>query len=306
MQTWRRLATAGCAILLVVGVGACGDRGASQRTTGPYAVGTRSLTFVDKTRETPAFGDTPALPTRTVVTDVWYPAAGDPATPSTPDAGAAKGPFPVIVFNHGQQGDPQQYTLAFEMWTRAGYVVAAPRHPLTVTGGPGGHFVDDIPGELGDIAFVIDQVDAELGDLADVDHLAVAGHSSGAIVAYGVGFNTCCDDDRVDAVLVEGFLKIPLDGEYTDDLKGTPVMFLHGTADFEYPIAHAKAEFDAAAPPKVFLTIDGGNHSEDFRVGPRAELAAQAALHFFDFALKDRDAALEALKGTAGVEAVPK
>ena len=66
MQTWRRLATTGCAILLlVVGVGACGDRGASQRTTGPYAVGTRSLTFVDKTRETPAFGETPTLPTRT-------------------------------------------------------------------------------------------------------------------------------------------------------------------------------------------------------------------------------------------------
>ena len=127
MQTWRRLTT-GCAVVLVVGIGSCGNSSsASQRTTGPYAVGTRSLTFVDETRETPAFGDAAAQPTRTVVTDVWYPAAGDPATPSTPDAVAAKGPFPVIVFNHGQQGDPQQYTLAFEMWTRAGYVVAAPR-----------------------------------------------------------------------------------------------------------------------------------------------------------------------------------
>ena len=305
MQTWRRLAT-GCAAVLVVGISSCGNSSsASQRTTGPYAVGTRTLTFVDETRETPAFGDAAAQPTRTVVTDVWYPAAGDPATPSTPDAVAAEGPFPVIVFNHGQQGDPQQYTLAFEMWTRAGYVVAAPRHPLTVTGGPGGHFVDDIPGELGDVSFVIDQVDAEVGDLADLDHLAVAGHSSGAIVAYGVGFNTCCDDDRVDAVLVEGFLKIPLDGEYADDLTGTPLMFLHGTAD-EYPIDQAKAEFDAAQAPKVFFTIDGGNHSEDFRVGPRAKLAAQAALHFFDFALKDRDAALATLAGIAGVDVVAK
>lgn len=293
-------------MVLVVGASACGTKGdASTKTTGPYAVGTKSLTLVDDTRQTPAFGDHPAVPNRTVVTDIWYPAAGDPAAPTTADAPASPdGPFPLIVFNHGQQGDPQQYTLAFEMWTKAGYVVAAPRHPITVTGGPGGHFVDDVAGELGDVKLVIDQVDKQL-DIADVGRLAVAGHSSGAIVAYGVGFNTCCHDDRVDAVLVEALLKIPLDGEYAANLKGTPVMFLHGTAD-EYPIAQAKAEFDAAAPPKYFVTIEGGNHSPDFRVGPRAELAASAALAFFDYTLKDRAASLDALKAVPGMEAVPK
>ncbi len=293
------------ALLLIVISSACGGASASQKTTGPYAVGTRSLTLVDATRATPAFGTAPALPNRTVATDIWYPAAGDPAAATVANAPAAHGPFPVIVFNHGQQGDPQQYTLAFEMWTRAGYVVAAPRHPLTVTGGPGGHFVDDMVGELGDVTFVIDHLGDELGGLADLGHLAVAGHSSGAIVAYGVGFNTCCHDDRVDAVLVEALLKIPLSGTYAKDLKGTPVMFLHGTAD-EYPIAQTKAEYAAASAPKFFITIDGGNHSADFRLGPRAELAAKAALAFFDLELKDRGSALTTIQGIAGVEAVPK
>lgn len=269
--------------------------------SGPFAVATRSLTFVDDSRQTPAFGEQPELPERTVVTDFWYPAAGDPSAPVTPDAPPAEGRgFPVIVFNHGQQGDPQQYVLAFEMWARAGYVVAAPRHPLTVTGGPGGHFVDDIEGELGDVPFVIDRIEDELADLADVDNLAVAGHSSGAIVAFGVGFNTCCHDDRVDAVLAQGLLEIPLDGEYSEDLRGTPLIIMHGTSD-EYPIDQARATFDEAEPPKFFLEIPGGNHSEDFRVGPRAELSAKAALAFFDHVLKGRADALEELRALPGI-----
>jgi fermentation-respiration switch protein FrsA (DUF1100 family) len=297
--------------MVAAGVTGCGDDDDSDAgdddasdTTGPYAVGTRRLNLVDDSRETPAFGDQPAKPERTMATDVWYPAAGDPSAPTTPDADPADGPFPVVVFNHGQQGEPQQYALSFETWTRAGYVVAAPRHPITIRGGPGGQFVNDIEGELGDVPFVIDALEDELGDLADVDNLAVAGHSSGAIVAYGTGFNTCCHDDRFDAVLVEAFLPIPLDGEYAHDLEGTPVMFLHGTADAGAPIASAKRTYEGAEAPKFFVTIDGGNHSDDFRFGARAEVVANAALEFFDFALKDQAGAVDALNRIPGVEAV--
>jgi dienelactone hydrolase len=293
------------ACVLVLIVSACGDDGASQETTGPYAVGTRSLTFVDQTRETPAFGDTPAQPTRTVVTDIWYPAAGDPAAATTADAPPAEGRFPVIVFNHGQQGEPQQYALSLETWAKAGYVVAAPRHPLTIRGGPGAQFVDDMAGELSDIPFVLDSLDDELSDVADLDHVAVAGHSSGAIVSYAAGFNTCCHDDRVDAVLVEALLPIPLEGEYAEDLKGTPVMFLLASADTDL-LAQDRAEFDSAAPPKFFVTLEGGDHSDTFRVGPQAEVVSQAALAFFDLSVKERDDALGTLQGIPGVEAVPE
>src|SRR5262245_54930871 len=146
----RHLVAAAC---LLVPLAACSDK-ASSAPSGPFAVGTRSLTWVDDSRPTPAFGDQPEQPTRTIVTDVWYPADGDPAAPPAADAPPSdQGPFPVIVFNHGQQGEPQQYALSFETWARAGYVVIAPRHPLTIKGGPGALFVDDLQGELGDVPF---------------------------------------------------------------------------------------------------------------------------------------------------------
>jgi fermentation-respiration switch protein FrsA (DUF1100 family) len=291
------------AALLLLSLIACGDE-ASTASSGPFAVGTRSLTWVDDSRPTPAYGDQPEQPARQIVTDVWYPADGDPAAPPAADAPPADGPFPVIVFNHGQQGEPQQYALSFETWTRAGYVVVAPRHPLTIRGGPGALFVDDIQGELGDVPFVIDRVEDELSDIADVDHLAVAGHSSGAIVARGVGLNTCCHDDRVDAVLLEALIPIELDGEYSADLADTPMMLLHGTEDREYPLDVAHQVFDAAQPPKVFVTLQGGDHSEAFRTGPLAEQTSQNSLDFFDLALKGHDDALDALAQVPGAEVV--
>jgi fermentation-respiration switch protein FrsA (DUF1100 family) len=290
------------AACLLLPLAACGED-ASTAPSGPFAIGTRSLTWVDDSRPTPPFGDQPEQPTRTIVTDIWYPAEGDPAASATTDAAASdQGPFPVIVFNHGQQGEPQQYALSFETWTRAGYVVVAPRHPLTIKGGPGALFVDDIQGELGDVPFVIDRVDDELSDIADVDHLAVAGHSSGAIVARGVGFNTCCNDERVDAVLLEALIPIELDGQYAAELADTPMLLLHGTEDRDHPLDVAHQVFDAAAPPKAFVTLQGGDHSEAFRTGPLAEQTTQAALAFFDFTLKGHDDALNALAQVPGAE----
>ena len=288
-------------LLLLGGVVACGDD-PSQETTGPYRVGSRSVTFVDETRPTPAFGASPAADTRTLVTDLWYPAEGDADAAPAADAPEADGPFPVIVFNHGQQGEPKQYAPSFEAWARAGYVVAAPRHPVSVTGGPGGQFIDDIDGELSDTSFVIDSIDDELSDLADVEHLAVAGHSSGAIVAYSAAFNTCCHDDRVDAVLVQAMQPATLGGEDASDLRGTPALFMHGDADL-IPIAGARTVFDEAESPKFFLTIKGGDHSNAYRSGPQASTVAATALAFFDRYLKDRDEALDTLEATPGIEA---
>ena len=38
---------------------------------GPYAVGVRSLALVDTSRQTPAHAGLPALPSRTLPTQVW-------------------------------------------------------------------------------------------------------------------------------------------------------------------------------------------------------------------------------------------
>jgi predicted esterase len=299
---------AAAAALLVCVLGASGLAGCgvdhAVRTSGPYRVGTRSVTFVDDSRPTPAFRAAPAQPSRTLVTDLWYPAAGDPKAGPIADGRPADGPFPLIVFNHGQQGAPDQYTPSFQTWAAAGYVVAAPRHPISVWGGPGGQFVDDIQGEMGDDHFVIESIHEQLSDLADTSHLAVAGHSSGALVAWYDTFSSCCHKDDIDALLVEGIVDLPIGGDLPDDLKGTPVMFIHGDADATPPSA-IRPYYDQATPPKYFLTIPGGDHSAMYRNAPAEPLVAEAALDFFDLHIKHRRSMLLSLQRLPGMEADP-
>lgn len=277
---------------------ACGDDD-SPDADQLFAVGTRSLELVDDTRPTPAYGGSPEVPSRTVVTPIWYPAQGQPGT-TTADAPPADGSFPLIVFNHGQQGEPQQYAPSFQVWASAGYVVAAPRHPISVLGGPGGQYVDDVDGERDDVPFVIGRLAAELPDLVDDDRIAVAGHSSGSLVALAVGFGACCHE-QVDAVLLEGLPGVEFDGGQPDAGRGTPTMLIHGTNDTG-TIEQAKAGFAAAAPPKFLHLVEGGDHSAMYRDGAQVPAVAAAALAFFDFALADRDGAVDELRATPGVQ----
>ena len=301
--------TAAVALLLGVisaaSLTACGADHAVE-TKGPYRVGTRQATFVDDSRQTPAFRGAPALPNRTLVTDFWYPAAGDPHEGPIQDGAPADGPFPVIVFNHGQNGSPDEYAPTFQTWAAAGYVVAAPRHPITVSGtGPGGEFVDDMQGEMGDDQFVIESIHEKMSDLADTDHLALAGHSSGALDAFSAAFNSCCHLDGVDAVLIEGMVPaLPLNGDFPDKYKGTPVMFIHGEND-AYPPSAVTPYFDQARSPKYFLTIPGGDHSAMYRNAPAWPQVAQAGLDFFDLHLKHRHELIGAIRKLPGIQADP-
>src|SRR5262245_63994306 len=69
---------------------------------GPYAVGVRSLTLVDSTRPTPPHNGLPGLPSRTLPTQVWYPAAGTAGAEPVPQAPLAPGgPFPLVLNSHG-------------------------------------------------------------------------------------------------------------------------------------------------------------------------------------------------------------
>jgi len=85
----RRLLGLLLAVLLVGS--ACGDtKDASQQTTGPYAVGVRTVTFVDNSRALDPRNKQPDAPRRRLVTNLWYPAEGAPSdtevadTPSRP------------------------------------------------------------------------------------------------------------------------------------------------------------------------------------------------------------------------------
>ena len=97
-----------------------------------YAVGTRTLTFVDGSRTTSPNGSFGGAPTRTLPTEVWYPAEGPGGGAPTADAppDTTHGPYPLVLFAHGYDVTPDFYAPLFERWAAAGYVVAAPVFPI--------------------------------------------------------------------------------------------------------------------------------------------------------------------------------
>jgi predicted dienelactone hydrolase len=285
------------ALLVLAGVSfgaiACGDDGAGSGPapddTGgevaaarPYDTAVVEETFVDRARG------------RTLVTKIHYPTN-------------APGPVPLIAFSHGSDGHPRKFTQLLTAWAEAGYVVAAPVFPLTNDLAPGPSVVTDVANQPADVEFVIDGVlalnddpDNPVVGLIDPERIGVGGLSLGGWTTYGIAFNSCCRDDRVDAAMVMSAIFGGFeDGSY--DVSGVPLMILYGTAD---PIAAGSPDvYLRAEPPKYLVTIIGGTHAAPFEDDPAPADATVRAVttDFWDLYLTDRSAALDDLIADAQV-----
>lgn len=252
---------------LVVGVG--GAAGGTPPVAPKFAVGEATDTFVDTHRTTPAWNQSPQLPTRTLVTTILYPASGPtgghPAPGATPDKAA--GPFPLVVFAHGLGATPQDYMTLLTDWASQGFVVAAPLFPLSNSNVPGGPDAGDVVNQPQDMSYVIDAVlydsllpSGTLSGLVNPKEIGAAGHSNGAVTTLGLVANTCCFDSQVRAAIVmagttEGFPP----GHY-DFTKTPPLLLVHGTADQLIPYRSAPLIYNEAREPKGLLTLEGGSH----------------------------------------------
>jgi fermentation-respiration switch protein FrsA (DUF1100 family) len=264
-------------------------------------------TFVDTHRPTAANGDAPAAPSRTLVTDLWYPERG--GTPASAD-----GPFPLVVFGHGFTASPDSYEGVLRTWASAGYVVAAPAFPLSNGNAPGGPTQNDVPSQPGDLSFVITQV-VRLGadpaspmhGLVDGDHVGAAGHSMGAVTTMGVALNTCCADNRIGAaVVMSGFEGTFPAGSYTATDR-PPVLFLHGDHDESISASSGLTAFYDARPPKYFVTLLGADHGSPFGGSPdrpEAQVVLRATVDFLDRYLKGSADGLDRLRKDADVPGV--
>ena len=234
---------------------------------GPFAVGVRLLMLVDTTRETPAHAGFPALPSRTLPTEVWYPTTGPAGAAPVADAPLASGgPFPFVVNSPGF-GDVNigEAYLAIAL-ARRGFVVASPTFPLTNTGTPGGPVLTDAANQPADVRFVIDQVlalsggDGWLAGGVDRKRIGAQGLSLGGLTTLLVTYNPTLRDRRIRAAFAMAPASCEL-GRKT--LAPTPpLLLIDGTQDLITPIdQNAGRTFMRGRMPRTFVTLTGATHT---------------------------------------------
>ena len=266
---WALMLLAGGGIFAACSAPPAGARGVdASHQSSAYGVGVRVETFVDHSRPTPAHNGQSALASRTLTTTIWYPAAVRAS--ATPEPNAAPdtedGPYPLIVFSHGLGTVPRQYESLLSAWAAAGFVVAAPKFPLTSLGTPGGVDTADVYHQPGDVSFVISVMLLAAGAHSDFlsgmiqpTEVGLAGHSEGAITTLGF-FNTCCRDPRVKAAAVfSGDPEAYPGGHYVFDGQ-PPMLVVHGTNDGFLPYGQMVSVFNTQKGPKVLLSLLGANH----------------------------------------------
>jgi fermentation-respiration switch protein FrsA (DUF1100 family) len=270
-----------------------------------HGVGVSETTFVDPSRRTPAVGSFSGSSDRTFPVTVWYPAGGDPDAPPQRDAppDRADGPYPLVVFAHGFAVTPAFYVELLRRWAAAGYVVAAPTYPI-LSGVPAGPSHDGYEETFADTQFVITQIQraaaegaAPFAGLLAPGRIAVAGHSDGEVIAFGLGFLRCCRDGRVSSV-------IAMAGDLSNIANplqphnGVPV--LHILEDHD--------EFDPYAPsiewdrenltaPKWSMTLLNGTHAPPYTrpSDPYFPIVVDATVAFLDATVKGHPERLDRL-----------
>jgi predicted dienelactone hydrolase len=285
----------GSALLAALTLSACSgtdpDRGGDAAATGTTSAGgvtERRLDLRDPSRDTdptPESAGDDAVAGRDLPTTLWYPEGA--------------GPFPVVVFSHGLGSTPDAYAHLLAAWAAAGALVVAPTFPLTSEGSA--LVAEDVANQPADVSFVLDQVlaldtaDDELAGRIDAAHLAVAGHSAGAITTLGL-LDACCREPRATAALVlSGAL------ELFAPTAAVPTLFLHGSADEVLPLSGGQDAYLAAPGPKAFVELSGATHSApyDDPSDRYAGAVESVTTDFLRWSLADDPQALVALRTDA-------
>jgi len=267
------------AFMIACAVGStAGSAPASPTSAARQPFRLRAFTFVDRSR-TIRLDNGRSAP-RSLETIVRYPASGSRYT--------------LIVFAHGFALTPATYSGLLSAWAEAGYVVAAPAFPLEKADAPGGPSQSDLVNEPGDVSFVISRLlnlNARPGGVLDgkIDpaHIAVAGHSDGAVAALAVAYDRRFRDPRVRAAIVLSGAELPGMGSFPTT--EPPLFAVQGTADPINAPASTAAYFERAHRPKFVLWLIGASHLPPYTSEqPQLGIVERATVAFLDHFLKGR------------------
>jgi predicted dienelactone hydrolase len=231
---------------------------------GQYGLGEHTFNFVDTSRATPANGTYMGAPTRTLVTELWYPANNSPmpGLPTTMDAPPLAGKFPLIVHSHGFMDSRNGEAYFARHLASHGYIVAAPDFPLSNGAAPGGATVADVPNQPGDLSFIIDQLlaDATWGPAVDSAHIGASGLSLGGLTTLLVTFHDRFRDARIAASMPIAPASCMLTAPFF--AQPVPVLFLHGDSDLIANIdANSRRSFPLAKDPRELVVLHNASHT---------------------------------------------
>jgi predicted dienelactone hydrolase len=233
------------------------------------AVGVRTLDLDDASRPTPAHGPYPALPSRHLPTEVWYPTAGTPGRTPVRDAPPAHGRFPLVVFAHALLDFRIDETYVLAHLASRGFVVAALDFPLTNLATAEPRLLSDLQNQPGDVTFVIDELLRRasthgewLQGRIERRRIGVAGYSYGGATVVLLGYHPTLRDRRVRAVLaLAPFSCFGSDGFYRH---GRPrLMVAQGDQDVLVPYAdNGLRTFEGAVrSPRELVTLVNASHT---------------------------------------------
>jgi predicted dienelactone hydrolase len=278
-------------------------------TRPEFAVGIRTLTFVDRSR-TVHYPGRPAGP-RTLVTVIRYPAVGPPSAVDRPGAPPARtaGPFPLVIFGHGFAVTPGPYAALLQAWARAGYVVAAPIFPLGNQHAPGGPNESDIVNQPRDMSFVISRMLALnagrhglFAGLIAPHEVGVSGQSDGGVTALAVAYDRYYLDRRVRAAVIMSGAELPSVPGWSFPSPSPPLLATQGTADTTNRPVNTYRFFDMAPRPKFLLQLIGAQHLPPYTTEqPQLGIVERVSIDFLDRYLNHARGALVRMRGAGNV-----
>jgi predicted dienelactone hydrolase len=188
---------------------------------GPFPVGVRTLEFVDQARM-----NVQATGPRPVTVEIWYPSTSEAVTgveryvanlfgfdvartPTYRDVGRANGPFPIVIFSHGNAGIRFQSIFLASHLASHGYIVVSPDHHGNTFLDIGAGIVDaqSAVNRPLDMRFVLDEMlahnatpDDFFRGAIDPARIGMSGHSFGGYTTFALAAGTYADT-RIGAFL---------------------------------------------------------------------------------------------------------
>ena len=234
---------------------------------GPSGVGTKTVTFVDTSRSTPANGKNPSQPSRTLVTQIWYPTTPNDAGTEDEQANAplvwSGARLPLVMYSHGFTSSHTEGSYLADHLASYGYIVVAPDFPLSHIGTPGGPTVTDLPNQPGDISFLIDTMlaDATFGAAIDPARIGLTGLSLGGTTTLLTAFHPGLRDHRVRAAAAMAPGACFFTNTFYDHA-ALPLLLIDGDIDAITPYTeNTLFAFGQANAPKYLVTLAGGTHT---------------------------------------------